>query len=102
MWKETENKSKDSAQLDGVCKTLMQLCNSHHIQCRDIFQDKMISAILELFSTLVNIDEVAQDANRDIKQLTNTIDLEGGCLCCYYWTHFQKDLIELTRERLKL
>ena len=78
----------------------MRLCYSHHIECRDIFHDQVINAILELYNTLVHDMDVAKSVGRNIGELTRVIELEGGCLACFYKAHFEKDLITLTKKRM--
>lgn len=80
----------------------MQFCYNHHIEMRDVFKDKIIVASLESFNTLVSDDDVAKFNNRDIDKLQKAIEDEGGCQCCYYFKHFNRNLVLRTKERLRL
>ena len=79
----------------------MKVCESHHIEMRDVLGDNLILFTIEMMNVLLTDEDVKSDAGGSLSRFTNAIELEGGCMVCYYHAHFDKDLIALTKQHME-
>ena len=70
----------------------VQLCYSHHIQSRDMFNDDIINGSMGITDFLLGHKEVQALCKGQIGELCKLVKVCDGCICCFYTKWFRRDI----------